>query len=247
MLNIRSGITTCLFIAAIMVSAGCGGGDTQQAEPEPGADNQNVVSPSDEVDESLEPAVMHAENALPIKPLRLSDTRYMKEMISEEVSQIYRDRGEYIDPRRVIELLRNESEQVQADEPTSQQEDENTQAAPTWRISTVVHEEAKTLFERGNYSASARKWRELPTDSMAFTISVVVHCDSALLKQSYDLISDMELPIFITDERVHGRDCFRLCAGIFPRRQDAAPWMESIRERISDSYPFAMAVYKSGS
>lgn len=111
----------------------------------------------------------------------------------------------------------------------------------TWRISQLTHEDAKKLFAEGDYPGAAKKWEGLTTDARVFTISIEVDCDTSLLKNSYEKLKDLEMPVFIQVEKVKGKTCYRLCAGIFAQMDESTPYMTKIIERLKNSFPFAMA------
>lgn len=238
-------------LTLLLSFAACGGQEQTTAENQ--AEQVSTPQASDEQTEDLQPVseVLHyAENEVPLKPMQLSDTRYMKEMVREEISQAYGETGEFIDPRRIIDMLK-EQEEVQP-APTQPQpqpvEDQDSRPAPrSWRISYEVHNEAKALFEQGQYAQAAQRWRNLATDRRAFTLSIEVDCDPSMLKSGYAVLQTLELPIFILPEQVGDRDCFRLCAGVFTDESSAEEVISEVKKRVPDSWPFALAFSGSGS
>ncbi|MCG8375903.1 MAG: hypothetical protein MI702_05435, partial [Chlorobiales bacterium] len=224
----------------------CGGnGESSQTEQNQGAPaGETTETSGSEIIAAQETTSQADKNAVfAPKPVQLSETRYLREMISEELERAYNDGGEFIDPRRVIQLLEND----QGTNNSSIGSQGEQEAAKTWRISHIVHNEAKALFEKGNISAAAAKWRNLATDDRSFTISIEVDCNPTILQTNYALVSDLELPVFILEENIKGRDCFRLCAGVFPGREEAEDWIDRIKDRIKTSFPFVFNLVKRSS
>lgn len=184
-----------------------------------------------------------------LKPLLLSGDRYLEEMISAEISEAYRlQRGDYIDPQRVIELLRSvparpmggELRVSAADEsnPEPPESDEAFGTPKTWRISYLAHNEAMDLYRKGDIAAAARRWRDIPTDARALTISARVDCNPSILKQTFAALSELDAPVFLLPEAVDDRECYRVCVGIFQIRAEADFWLSRVKTFLPTSYPF---------
>jgi septal ring-binding cell division protein DamX len=176
---------------------------------------------------------------LPLQPLSLSGDRYAEEIARQEMERAYSESGEFIDPRRVIQLLQEEEQQ-------ESEQNQEQEAETSWRISYLIHNQARQLMEEGKVADAAQKWLEMPTDQRVFTLSVGVHCDVGNLEESYTALQSLRLPVFVLPETVNGKPCYRLCAGVFATKESASEWVGPIREQLSGSYPFSMAFNKSG-
>lgn len=235
-------------LAALAVLLSSCGGEQQTA-----AANQTsmdaVATDTESTEESPTPSeegLLYAEHEVPLKPMQLSDTRYMKEMVREEIARAYGESGEYIDPRRIVDYLHEQTD-AQAPQPEPLANQDVTPAPRSWRISYEVHNEAKALFQQGEYARAAQRWRNLATDRRAFTLSIEVDCDPTVLTSGYAVLQTLEMPIFILPERVGQRDCYRLCAGVFADESAAEKMIDEVKKRIPDSWPFALAFIGSGS
>lgn len=192
---------------------------------------------------------MSPDKIFPQQKPDLDQNRYTQEMISDEINNSYAGSGEYIDPEKVISLVRGSEYQpvpeatLNLDLPARVEQDKLV-ATKTWRISQLTHEEAFKLFLAGDYRGAADKWKELATDARAFTISIEIDCDQDLLKKSYDKLIDLEMPVFIQTANVKGRSCFRLCAGVFAKMDEASPYISLISQRLEGSFPFTTALNK---
>jgi hypothetical protein len=196
----------------------------------------------------VERTVMDPESIFPEQKLVLEDSRYLDEQIQSEINNAYAGTGEYIDPKKVVSLVRG-SEYNPVPEATLEldlpkEEQDKLIASKTWRISQLTHEEAFKLFLEGDYPGAAAKWKNLATDEIAFTISIEVDCDTATLKNSYEILVELEMPIFIQAVNVKGRSCYRLCAGVFAKMEDADPYIEQIHQKLEGSFPFTTALNK---
>jgi len=174
------------------------------------------------------------------KRIFLQENRYFGEMIGEELSEAYREqRGEYIDPRRVIELL-----EETAEEPPAETEPAEPEVTRSWRISYMTHQEALTRFEEGDLDGAVGLWRDLITDMRAFTLSVEVDCDTSILRSSFDALRALEAPVFCLPVGVAGVDCYRLCVGVFSQRAEALSWRERVRTMLPSSHPHLFLVLR---
>ena len=87
----------------------------------------------------------------------------------------------------------------------------------------------------------------MPTDSLSYSLSVEVDCDPAILKETYNILQSLDMPIFIIQLNVKGRQCYRLCAGIFTNEQEATEWIDRVKTRIASSHPFTFAILQEAS
>ena len=225
-----------LAVALLVFTVSCGAPPPEEEEQV--SEEPVVVA----VQESPEP-IEGTRTAIGVefKRIFLQEGRYFGEMISEELSEAYREqRGEYIDPRRVIELL-----EESAEEPPAEAESAEPAVARSWRISYMTHQEALTRFEEGDLESAIELWRNLITDLRAFTLSVEVDCDTSILRSSFDALQALEAPVFCLPVDVAGSDCYRLCVGVFSQREEAFSWRERIRTRLPSSHPHLFLVLRA--
>ena len=163
-------------------------------------------------------------------------------MSQEEIEKASRTpQGEFIDPRKVIELLREGPP-----EPAAQATDaENGDSVAGWRINDQVQEEALVQFDAGDLDAAVRSWENLLVDTRAWTISVEVDCDFSILRESFDLLRPLTAPLFLLAVKIDERNCYRLCLGVFARREDASAWMKRIQLKLPNSVPFVLSVSRN--
>ena len=212
---------------------GCGGdsGETVDSEPD-----KEVVTAGSAKDFSL------SDPGLPLKSLSLRSDRYTEEMLREEQSEAYRKQlGDFIDPRRVIELLEEGKQESEAEEKLPEEE---IQDARSWRISYSTHEQAQTLFDSGEIAAAADLWSGIAADERAFTLSVEVDCSITMLKTTYAALQNLEPPIFVLREEISGRSCYRICLGVFATPSEAEAWIERVKAGIPEVYPFPHLIEK---
>ena len=196
----------------------------------------------------VERTPMDPEKVFPEQKLVLDDSRYIDEMIQSEINKAYAGTGEYIDPRKVISLVQG-SEYNPVPEATLEldlpvEEQDKLVPSKTWRISQLTHDEAFKLFLAGEYPAAAEKWKNIATDDKAFTISIEIDCDTAAMKKSYEKLVELDMPVFIQAISVKGRNCYRLCAGVFARMEDADPYIKMINQKLEGSFPFTTTLNK---
>lgn len=232
-----------LFLGIILMATACGG--EQQTPPQPAANAPPAGSAAAGADAGG-PTPQPTPVSLPIKPLELAENRYLDEMVAEETDKAYSGTGEFIDPARVARLLHEGRTTAPAAStgtaaPAARRQQE-VKAPVTWRISGITHEEAKKLFAAGKVAEAAQKWRSLPTDSRVYTLSVEVHCSVDALRASYQKLTNLEPPLFVLPENVKGRNCYRLCLGVFTRQSDADSWLKPVGDRLPGSYPFSLAI-----
>lgn len=219
-------------LSGCLVAGGCGG-------------EQPKTSQKKDSEESI---VRQAGETRGLNPLYLSEFRYFDEMIGEEESRAYQQQsGEYIDPRRVMELLREETtgQEEEQQQPQAQPELEKQTEQRSWRISYLSHQEAQKRFEAGDLNGAVRQWTGFLTDDQAFTISVEVDCDSAILRRTYSQLQALETPVFLESTSVGGRNCYRICAGVFSHRGEASEWIAKVKTLLPDSFPFVYVVRKA--
>ena len=167
----------------------------------------------------------------------LDEDRYINEMIRKEVDISYRKQtGDYIDPRRVVELLKEPEAIPQPQQTVTERVSES------WRISHQAHQEGQNLYNQGKLAEAIERWREMPTDKKAFTLSVEVDCSATIMRQTYKTLSDLEAPIFILEETVQDRNCYRICLGIFYSKEEAKGWIDRVRKLVPSAYPFPYLV-----
>lgn len=228
-------------VIILAAACACGGPPPQAEQPAAGQTPTPAVETT-----TASAAAQPTPVSLPLQPLQLAETRYLDEMVAEETDKAYAGTGEFIDPARVARLLHAGRTQPAAppagSRPAQQQQQQQQPAPTTWRISGIVHEEAKKLFAAGKIAEAARKWRSLPTDTRAWTVSVEVHCSVDELKNSWQKIITLEPPCFVLPENVKGRNCYRLCLGVFTRQADADVWLKQVGERLPGSYPFSLTI-----
>ena len=223
-------------VAMLVLAAGCGAPPPEEEEQ---VIEQPVVVAVQESPEAIEGT--RTVVGVEFKRIVLREDRYFGEMISEELSEAYREqRGEYIDPRRVIELLEESAEEPPAEEAESAE----PAVTRSWRISYMTHREALIRFEEGDLAGAAGLWRELITDRRAFTLSVEVDCDPSILRSSFDALLALEAPVFCLPVAVAGGECYRLCVGVFAQRSEALSWRERVRTRLPSSHPHLFLVLR---
>lgn len=167
----------------------------------------------------------------------LAEDRYIKEMIRKEVDIAYRKQtGDYIDPRRVVELLKEPEAIPQPQQTVTERESES------WRISHQTHQEAQNLYNQGKLAEAIERWQSMPTDKKAFTLSVEVDCSATIMRQTYKTLSDLEAPIFVLKEKVRDRNCYRICLGIFYSKEETKGWIDRVRKLVPSAYPFPYLV-----
>jgi len=187
-------------------------------------------------------SALQAEAEGLLRPLELRPHRYVAEMSQEEIEKASRTpQGEFIDPRKVIELLRKGPQ-----EPAAQATDaDNNDSVSGWRINNQVQEEALVQFDAGDLDAAVRSWENLLVDTRAWTISVEVDCDSSILRGSFDLLRPLNAPLFLLAVKIDERNCYRLCLGVFARREDASAWMKRIQLKLPNSVPFVLSISRN--
>ena len=238
-------LLTAAALAGVLSWAGCSAEPEEpNARPSKGADAATQgVSKRSALPASLrDSTALQAEAERFLKPLELRPQRYIAEMSQEEIEKASRSpRGEFIDPRKVIELLR-EGPPEPAAQATGAEGDDSVAG---WRINNQVQEEALGQFDAGDLDAAVRSWENLLVDARAWTISVEVDCDSSILRESFDLLRPLDAPLFLLAVKVDERDCYRLCLGVFARREEASAWMKRIQLKLPDSVPFVLSVSRN--
>jgi hypothetical protein len=225
-------------IGLTLVNCGGNSGEVEAPKPEATAEPTAVEQAQQEefIVSPEEIAAYEAEELLPLKPLLPMEESYIQEMTQEQIMYAARESGEYIDPQVVMDLLRSEAGTAIAEKTIIE-----LPAVPqdkTWRISYDSYNAGRSRFEKGEFAEAAVLWTTIATDSPAYTLSVEVDCDTTLLIESYLQLSKLEMPIFIKKANVNGRDCFRLCAGVFANENAAREMVGQVVAAKEGTYPF---------
>ena len=231
-----------ILLLAIATLSACGGEPAEENgnEPEQAAEAAGAPAAVEESEEVV--ALPLSEQEAVLKPLELRPERYVTEISSEELERAYRDpRGEYIDPRRVIELLR-QGEEAESREPAAEEQTAGTAEREEWEFDSEFNREAIRQFEAGDLAAAALSWSNLISGQQGLTISVEVDCDPRILKESFASLRTLEAPLFLIPVAVEGRGCYRLCLGLFGSREEAADWLSRIRSRLPEAVPFVLYI-----
>jgi hypothetical protein len=224
-----------IFISALgiclMLAGACGGQEPASKESELAGAAPPPAVPEESSQVTTE-----------LMPLDLPVERYVREMANTEIRRAYMEpRGEYIDPRRLIELLREGGA-----EPTSETAEPVAASAAEeqWPIVSDVQTRAKALAGSGDLEGAVEQWRGLLVDDRAYTVSVEVDCDSNILRTSMETLQSLGAPTFLIPVGIQGRDCYRLCLGVFSKRADAPAWIAKIKLKLPEAVPFVLEVRK---
>ena len=226
-----------ILLATAMLSA-CGGEPAEESQSEP---EQEAVA-QEEPEEAVAETLPLSEQEAVLKPLQLRPERYVAEISREEVERAYRDpRGEYIDPRRVIEMLR-QGEEAAVPETAAGGEGGEAGADEDWEFDSEFNRQAIRQFEAGDLEAAVLSWSNLIAGQAALTISVEVDCDPRILRESFASLRPLGAPLFLLPVTVEGRDCYRLCLGLFGTREETTEWLSRIRGRLAGAVPFILYI-----
>lgn len=242
-----------VFACISMLVVSCGGSTEETGQPEVGENELVVVEAQDlppeefttlqsfgeSRDELLRQLV--DEGTIPPKPIELSGERYVRDLVDRQISNAYSASGEYIDPAKVKELLHDG---LDSEQPSAEPAEEQQEVTRTWRISYDVHDEATSKYKAGDVAAAAGIWTGLPTESRAFTISIEIDCDIDKLRESFQAVEQIDMPVFVLPATIRGKQCYRLCGGIFDSRGQAGEFIEQVRQALPDNYPFAMSILR---
>lgn len=233
--RIKAALSILLVLAAVLSIQGCTSEQPEEVE--------ELESQVEQAAEEGSPApAPEAMEVAELRPLDLPVERYVREMAKLEVERAYREpRGEFIDPRRVIELLREGAEEP------PEIEDSGGGAAESgwsgrWPIEEAIHAEALELAEAGDIEGAVDMWRGLMSVDRALTISVEVDCSRAILSESMSTLGSLDVPVFLIPITVSDRGCMRLCLGLFSARGEASEWIEKIKLKLPKTVPFILEV-----
>lgn len=220
--------------AVVLLVQGCST-EQQTVEEQP----ESQAEPDAEQPEEVT-AQIPALSTLGLRPLELPAERYVSEMARFEVRKAYLEpRGEFINPRRVIELLREGMEEAPYAEEAVAAE---SGWSGKWPILEEIHDEATALAEAGDFDGAAAKWRGFMNVERALTISVEVDCGRAMLSKSISSLDSLDAPVFLIPITVSDRACYRLCLGLFSTRTEALEWVDKIRLKLPETVPFILEV-----
>ncbi len=78
------------------------------------------------------------------------------------------------------------------------------------------------VFRAGDLGGAAAVWESLLAEQYrgAFTLQLLTACQGETIRDAQRTLAPRE--IYLVTRKVHGRECFRLCLGVWPTRDEAA-------------------------